>query len=560
MLDPTLNPRQRVAKALLLQKSYADFVRYFWPIVEPGTKLVWNWHLDVICQHLQDVTAGRIKKLVVEVPPGTMKSSLTSVFWSAFEWLEQPHLRTLVASYDMNLVLRDNMKCRRIVESEEYKEILGILIALKNSQENRQGAAQYKVWGMAPDQNQKGYFENAQGGFRQCVTVGGSAPGKRGDKTVVDDPVKITDLVKADPKRRVELMAEVANWFNNIWPSRLNDQATGQRVVIMQRVHELDLAGLLEKDPDWHVLRLPMTFDPKRADPDDPRTEPGELLFPIKFPLSAIEALRKQMTPDQWLAQYEQQPIPAEGKLLKQEYFRNTYRYVAGHWRSNPNLPEMRRVTIHWDFAQKAKQTSDPTVGLVMGEGPSGEIYLLDLWRRRQSFDVLEAEVPLYIDTHNPNWVTIEDTAAGTGMIAILVNKQRRKNIITIQQPKDGKYVRMAVQTPWLSRGMVWVPDPTCPWMYDFLSECLAFPDGPNDDQVDGLSQGLQWIFDNPLDRQGTHTYRVNNGERTFEEGEASPPAAVLEQLQHTPTVSRQALEEAAIAQMKAQMRALMGR
>ena len=499
----------------------------------------------------------------------THNSSLTSVFWDAWEWLSHPHSKTLVASYDMSLVVRDNMKCRRIVESAEYKEILGLLTDIENA--GRPSNLQQRPWGMAPDQNQKSYFENARGGFRQCVTVGGSATGKRGDKTVVDDPVKILDLIRAEPKRRVELMAEVRGWFDNVFRSRLNDLDSGKRVVIMQRVHETDLAGYLDQLPDWHVLRLPMMFEPgARADPDDPRTEAGELLFPEKFSADAIEVMRRSMTPDQWLAQYQQAPIPAEGKLIKQEYLRNRYKWVAGHWKSNPNLPPMKRVSLHFDFAQKARHSSDPSVGMTMGEGPNHEVYILDVWRVRKEYAVMEPAVlgdmetglPGLLDSMQPHVVTFEDTAMGTAMGSTATTKQRRKNIVMVQ-PVNSKYIRMSTQTPWLSGGHVWFPDDLCPWMMELVTEMLAFPDCANDDQVDALSQGLQYLFDNPLDKQ-THTYRTSNGWRTYEQGvgETAPGVATkeLEQALTTATIHSDMLEQARIDQVKSQIKALMRR
>lgn len=485
---------QKVAKAELLRRSYADFVKYMWDTVEPGTKLVWNWHLDVICRRLQEVAEGKIRNLVICVPPGTAKSSMTSVFYDPWVWLSEPEERTLVASVDLTVVVRDNVKSRRVIGSEKYQEVRNLLTLLGHN-----------PWTFAPDQNQKQYYENTRGGFRQGVTVAGNSIGKRGDKRVTDDPHKLADLLKATPERQAELVAEVCEWYTNAFNSRLNDLATGKSVVIMQRLHEEDLAALCLRDPSYTSVVLPMLFDPEIADPLDPRTEPGELLFPAKFSAEVVEKLRKDMLPQQWEAQYQQRPIPAKGGLVKQDWCQQRYRWQPD-WRTNLALPQFRRIVASMDTANKAKKLNDPSVLGLWGEDTRGNLYLLDLVKERLEYADLEPRAIRFLQEHRPNITVIEDAASG----AQLLSRLRREGFLVFgDQPYQDKHSRMAVQTPWFHTGRIWLPDDAAPWIQEYLLELWRFPQVKHDDQVDMTSQALKYFFDNQI---SAFDYRISSG------------------------------------------------
>lgn len=486
---------QKVEYAELLRRSYPDFVRYMWDIVEPGTKLVWNWHLDVICQRLQEVAEGKIRDLVICVPPGTMKSSLTSVFYDPWVWLSTPEERTLVASHDLPLVTRDNVKSRRVVKSDKYQEVRNLLTLLG-----------HLPWDFAPDQNQKQYYENTRGGFRQGVTVGGGGTGKRGDKRVTDDPHKIKELLDATPERQMELVNEVKEWYNNVFNSRLNDLATGKSILIMQRVHEEDLASDCLKDPAYTTLVLPMCYDPDIADPLDPRTEPGELLFPAKFTQEVVDKLKRTMLPDQWEAQYQQRPIPAKGGLVKRDWCNNRYQWTP-EFLSNHSLPPMRRLLVSMDTANKAKKLNDPSVFGLWGEDASSNLYLLDLFKDRLEYADLEPRAVSFLTKYHPHMTVIEDAASGAQLLSRLSRAGFR---VFGEQPFSDKHARMAVQTPWFQTGKVWLPSDDCPWMLEYLLELWRFPQVKHDDQVDMTSQALKYFFDNPI---GTFEYRVSSAE-----------------------------------------------
>ena len=473
--------QQKTAYAELVRRDYSLFVKYLWDAIEPGTPLTWNWHIDAVCQALSRVATGEIQRLVICIPPGTMKSTLVSAMLDPWIWLTRPEERTLTASYDASLATRDNVKARRIVESDKYQELVRLLVPLG-----------YQAWGFTDDQNQKTYFETTRGGFRQIVTVGGGATGKRGDKTIVDDPHKLLDILQAAPSRQLELVQEVREWYNNVFNSRLNDMATGRQIVIMQRVHMEDLAGSLIASGRYHVLQLPMEYDPDIADPADIRTEPGELLFPSKFTADVVDSLKRTMLPEQYAAQYGQAPVPSEGGLVRKEWCSNRYQWRP-EWQTNTALPKFKRLVLSGDTAVKAKQLSDPSVFTLWGQSESNNLYLLLVWRKRLEYADLEPAVENLIRELNPSITLIEDAASGAQLASRL---ERAGYKIMRMQPYADKYVRMSSQTPWFHSSKVWFPTNDCPWLADYLKELGLFPQVKHDDQVDSTSQALKYFDD----------------------------------------------------------------
>src|SRR5437762_2824184 len=200
------------------RRRFKEFVVQAWPILEPQTEFVDGLHVDAICSHLQAVTEGHIGNLIINIPPGHAKSLLTSVFWPAWVWIDHPEARWLFSSYREPLATRDSVRCRRLIESAWYQQRWGDRYQLSD------------------DQNQKSRFENTRTGYRVVVPMS-AGTGERGDYVVVDDPHSV-DQAESDTERRSAI-----EWWNGSMATRLNDFATGHRIVIMQRLHETDLTG-----------------------------------------------------------------------------------------------------------------------------------------------------------------------------------------------------------------------------------------------------------------------------------------------------------------------------
>src|ERR1700674_2852202 len=247
----------------LAERHLCDFVRLAWPVVERSTPCMDGWHIDAITDHLEAITRGDIRNLLINVPPRHMKSLLVSVLWPCWEWLRCPQRRWLFSSYAASLSIRDSVKCRRLIESPWYQMNWGDRFSLTG------------------DQNAKARFENDRTGYRLATSVGGAATGEGGDRIVCDDPHNVQEA-ESDAIRKSTL-----DWFDVVMSTRVNDPRSTAKVVVMQRCHQRDLSGHLLAQGGWEHLRLPAEFEePKCATSIswiDPRTQPGELLWPERF-------------------------------------------------------------------------------------------------------------------------------------------------------------------------------------------------------------------------------------------------------------------------------------
>lgn len=455
----------RVAYADRCRRSLAFFTKQAWHVIEPGTPLRWNWHIDAVCAALEAVSRGEIRKLIINIPPGTMKSILVSVMWPAWVWTWRPEWRGLFGSYAIDLAMRDSVRCRSVVSSPWFQDRFR------------------PDWQMSGDQNVKSYFENTAKGFRMALSVGGAGTGFRGDCVVVDDPLKAMD---AESKLARE---ESLRWWTKTMPTRVNDPATGAFVIVMQRLHEDDLTGHMLKSGDYAHLCLPSEYEPdvpcRCGQPQcltgplgklDPRTQPGELLFPSMFTPAVLADLRKTLGSAGYAGQHQQRPTPASGGMIKREWFKR--------WRA---LPQLDEVVQSWDCTFKGSDDSDFVVGQVWGR-KGADFYLLDQTRARMGFG---ATVQAIRDM-SAKWPAasakyVEDKANGSAVIETL--RRDISGIIAVN-PEGGKMARAAAATPAIEAGNVYLPD-NAEWVGDFVEECAAFPRGAHDDQVDAMTQAL---------------------------------------------------------------------
>ena len=280
-------------RAELARRELPEFIRMAWPLVEPTTDLSWNWHLDELCDVLEAVTRGEIKRLVINVPPGSAKSLTVSVFWPAWEWATDASLRYLTASYSDANTIRDNRRLRAIVSSDWYRKAYGVEVA--------------------GDQWAKIRFDTKAKGWRIATSVGGMGTGEHPDRIIVDDPLKAADA------RSIVSMEACCEWFDRTVSTRVARNPA--IVLIMQRLHEGDLAGhLLAKGGFEHVC-FPMRFDPERKDPRDHRSQAGELLWPEMWPEEKVRQEELDLGPFGTAGQLQQRPAPEGGGLFKREWF-----------------------------------------------------------------------------------------------------------------------------------------------------------------------------------------------------------------------------------------------
>lgn len=459
-MDTETLPTCEAIDAELARRSLRTYLEWIWPIVEPSTRFVHGWHLDAICEHLEAVTRREIRHLLITVPPRHTKSLTCSVAWPTWAWATHPAFRFLFASYAADLSTEHAVLSRRVIESAKYQSAFGHVVVLTT------------------DQNIKTHYENTERGYRMSTSVGGSATGRGGDFTVIDDPHNLKEI------HSEAIRADVLRWHDQVWSSRLNDPERGARVVIMQRGHEQDLGAHLLARGGYTHLNLPSEYEPTtRVSPTgwrDPRTVPGELLCPSRVGPSAIAEAKRDLGSYAFAAQHQQRPAPAEGGIIKRQW-----------WRWYTTLPErFDELLLSWDMAFKALSDTDFVVG--QGWGRVGaDCYLFDQVRDRLTFSQTVKAVRNLSAKWPQAWAKlVEDSANGPAVIDTL--SREIPGLIAVK-PEGGKVARLNAVSPMIEAGNVWLPDPSiAPWVQEFVEELSIFPKGANDDQVDAMSQALR--------------------------------------------------------------------
>ena len=466
----------------LATRRLREFVRLAWPIIEPSTPFVPGWHIDAIIDHLEAVTNGQIRNLLINVPPRHMKSLLVSVLWPAWEWIQHPERRWLYSSYAAILSIRDSVKCRTLIESPWYQ------------------ARWADRYALASDQNTKMRFENNRSGYRIATSVGGTVTGEGGDRIVCDDPHNVGE-VESDSVRKSTI-----DWFDVVMSTRVNDPRTASKVVVMQRCHQRDLSGHLLEQGGWEHLRLPAEYEEPKCVTSigwtDPRKLPGELLWPDRFGPKEITDLKISLGSYAAAGQLQQRPSPAGGGIFKRHWFRFwqppganlppiVVRFPDGTQR--PIIAEaIGKVEEHaqsWDCAFKDLDTSDFVVGQVWGRLGSAFLLLDQVRARMDCPTTAKAVRDLSAKWRYCSAKLIEDKANGSAVIQML---QREIPGLLPVNPGGGKVARAAGVSPLIEAGNVYLPHPAyAPWVEDFIEECAAFPNGAHDDQVDAMTQLL---------------------------------------------------------------------
>lgn len=456
-------PSMAQVDAELCRRSLLHFIKRAWKIVEPATPFVGGWHIEAICAHLEAITRGEIKNLIINMPPRHMKTLIVSIFWPCWEWLSNPSRTWLFASHSMKLSLKDSQNCRLLVESDWYKSLVD--------------------WELADDQNLKEYFKNTKQGARICVSVGGKVTGQGGTRLVVDDPIDGKDALSATKRETV------IDWYKSAFSSRASDPQNTARVIVMQRVHEQDLTGWLVENQAgmWEVLKLPAVYEPENASPPtsigwvDPRTRAGELLWESRMGPKQIEEQQRSMGAIMFAGQYQQRPVPSDGAIFRKNHFR---------FYDESALPRAKLHIIHsWDMAFKGGDNNDNVVGQVWAR-VGASFYLIDQVCDKLDFAATVRAVVQLVKKYPPAAIYIEDKANGPAVMSAL--KKHIAGIVAVN-PEGGKEARAHSVTPLFEAGDVFFPNPErATWVHGLIDELLRFPRGKHDDQVDALTQALE--------------------------------------------------------------------
>lgn len=467
-LDKILFPPLHPAKKL------TDFVKSAWGVIEPGTQLEWNWHLDTICEHLEAVTRGKIKRLIINVPPRSLKSVIISKCWPAWAWLQKPEIRWIFASNDNDLALEFAVNSRDIISSSWYQTHWG----------NR--------FRLVTDNNIKSYFKNNKQGYRRSQSIYSKVTGKGANIIVIDDPHDVKD---ADSL--LKLQAAIKGYKALV--TRLNDRRKDAIVLIQQRVCEDDLTGYLlkEEQGQWEVLCLPMEYEPPRFftslwDPNNPydkRSEQGELLFGVRFTQAVLNQI-KQSLQSVYSAQYQQRPTPTEGVLFNINHFKNIDQEEIDRLILNGELETHR----HWDLAAtlpKAGNRPAFTAGVKLGlHKKDRRIFVLDV--KRERLDPAGVENLLFSTAVSDGTETSITTEEEKGSAGKHVSFQYATKIFQGfnyggQPIKGDKLTRAKAFAAQVKAGNVYVNKNSL-WWFDYSEEMKAWPRSPHLDQGDASS------------------------------------------------------------------------
>ena len=444
-----------------------EYCKQAWPIVE-AREFIGSWHVDAICDHVQAALRGQLprNRLVINVPPRSSKSTITSVMAPTFDWVENPWRQWLAGSHNKELAVRDAVKSRRVIDSKWYSQAWG------------------KQFHLTSDQNQKSRYENNKSGYRVTFGFSSGVTGEGGDVLLIDDP---------HPARasEVDIMNHV-EFYDQELSTRLNNASTGIVILIMQRLRDNDLTGhILEKERDWCHLVLPMEFEPARKcftviGFEDPRKVEGELLCPARFPKVWLDDLKETLGTWGAAGQLQQRPTPIAGGDIKLEWLR---------WEDK--LPPRSEWLSHewfWDTAGTDTKRSSKWCGLGAVRTRDEHIWLYDMAYGTMSYPEGRRTIGEKYQEWSAAAAIIEHKLTGIALYGErnTAPELRKCTILKYDPTGDGKKSdRMAEESPAIEAGRVHVLK-TMPYRDQFEKAILHFPDGTNEDIIDTLSMLLR--------------------------------------------------------------------
>jgi predicted phage terminase large subunit-like protein len=499
--------RRRFAKP----GGLVEFIQYFWDVLEPTTPFVDGWALRAICEHLEAVSAGKIRRLLINVPPGFAKSLIVNVFWPSWEWATLgSHLRYVSFSYSAHLTTRDNEKFRDLILSQKYQILYGHIFKL------------IKV-GSEKVQSDKT-------GWKFASSVGGVGTGERGGRILADDLHNVREA-ESDAVREMTVQ-----WFREAMQNRLNDLHRDAIIVIMQRVNEGDVSGIiLEHYPEYVHLCIPMEFESDRVCTTpigwtDPREYDGELAWPERYPEDVLKPFKNM--PFLWAGQYMQRPEPRGGGIIKREYWKW---WDAEAQRANdvkPGMyPNFDYIIASFDGAMGKKQENDWSALTVWGtwvetdemqrtleQFGTPSIMLVAAWRKKLTLHGRTDLAQMHGETKaefeqrkKDNWGLVEhiaDTCRKLKVNKLLIEAKanghdianemqrlyaREDWVVVLDDPGQfDKTARVYSIQHFFADGRVWRPDTA--WAEMVETEVAQFPKGAHDDLVDSMTAALRHL------------------------------------------------------------------
>ena len=446
------------------------FLRRAFTIINPHITIKWNWHLDYLCDTLEQVYNGKIKRLMINIPPRYLKSVICSVAFPAWVMGRNPTKRIIVASYSKILATKHSQDTRLIMQSKWYKKNFPRTI-------------------IAEGMNEKNKFCTTENGFRFATSTGGTLTGEGGDILIVDDPHNPVGIYnKANRKK-------VVNWFSGVFSSRLNNKNEGSIIVIMQRLHIEDLCGYLlykDKNRDWFLINLPAIAEEETKyflfDKLYKIRKAGDVLHPKMEQQTTLDVIKQDLGEYNFEAQYQQNPVALEGNMIKKSWLK--------YFDINSLITLYNKDSLNYyisiDCASGLGTENDFTaISIFVIDG--GKFYLVDMLRLKIPYPELKKKVEHLIEQYSPKVILIEDKSNGASLIQDL--NANYSNIIAIKPTKSKECRVNDILTTFEAGNLLIAKNQD--WLQELEVELLSFPACKHDDQVDSISQFINWYNQN---------------------------------------------------------------
>jgi predicted phage terminase large subunit-like protein len=452
----------------ILRNDLRTFIERSFFELNPATPFKTNWHIDVIASKLEECRRGKIRRLIVNLPPRSLKSHAISVAFPAWILAHAPAAQIICASYGQDLAEKHARDCRNIMTSEFYKNCFPTRLA------------PYRL-------SVNDFMTTAQG-FRMATSVGGVLTGRGGDYLIVDDPLKPEDALSATARKSAN------DWFDSTLQSRLNNKEEGVIIIVMQRLHQDDLVGHLLERGNWDVLNFAAIAEENESHMIESilgthtiTRVAGDALHPERESLESLRRTRENIGEYNFQSQYQQAPTPMGGAMIKTEWLR---------YYNPAERPHSFIYTLQsWDTANKSGELNDYSACTTWGVA-NGKYWLLDVFRRRLDYPDLKRAVWEQARKQPHPRVLIEDKGSGTQLIQEL----KREGLFHVRayQPPSGtdKIMRLFAQSHHFESGKVLLPS-SAAWLNDYVRELTSFPGSKHDDQVDSSTQALDYISSN---------------------------------------------------------------
>jgi len=442
-------PKPEAVQAELARRHLIEYIRFVYPEYDAAP------HLASLAESLERVERGDCKRLMIWMPPRHGKSFQTSEFFPAWIMGRDPRKRIIHCTYAQDLADDFGRKVRNNIRDDRFQQVFDTRLA-----DDSAAAAR---------------FSTSAGGSYYAVGIGGPITGRGADILLIDDPIKNRQDAESETIRRQQ-----KDWYRSTAYTRL--MPGGAIIIIQTRWHGDDLSGWLLRDhpeENWEVISFPAIAELG----DALGRIPGSALWPDKYPIEVLQKIKMQLGGREWTALFQQSPTPAEGAIFKLPWFRRYSRYGEASIR-----------LIHsWDTGIKPDQINDPSVCETWAETENGW-YLLDVFLQRLEYPDLRRAVENLAAGKNPSVILIEDKGSGQSLIQDL-QRTTRLPVIAVDPGARSKIFRAQGVSPLIEAGKVWLPE-KADWLPDFESEIAGFPAAPHDDQVDAMSQALEYLRD----------------------------------------------------------------